>query len=165
MRVGRISSTVYDEWIIVKNIYSLMFKFYLGKKEGEKIVWIGHNLAFFPSSTSILKSTNIFFSLLVIRRWWVRKDSIDINVALFVNFETILSKIQSEFEWRMEYISSLHYYVCNLFKNIGDMDSFVPCLTKKLIALLGESCERGRGRDSLLGALYSKDLPVPFKKR
>lgn len=168
MRVGRISSnssTVYDEWIIVKNIYSLMFKFYLGKKEGEEIVWIGHNLAFFPSSTSILKSTNIFFSLLVIRRWWVRKDSIDINVALFVNFETILSKIQSEFEWRMEYISSLHYYVCNLFKNIGDMDSFVPCLTKKLMVLLGESWERGRGRDSLLGALYSKDLPVPFKKR
>lgn len=45
-----------------------------------------------------------------------------------------------------------------------DMDSFKPCLTKKLMALLGESWERERG-DALLGALYSKDLPVPFKKR
>lgn len=150
MRVGRISSYLINRVWRVNNsekkyIYSWMFKFYLGKKEGGKnSLEIGHNLTFLPSFTN------------------VRKASIDVNVALFVNFETISSRIQNE-EWRMEYILIL---LClQIFAKICDMDNFVPCLTKKLMALLGESWERGRGRDSLLGALYSKDLPVPFKKR
>lgn len=149
MRVGRISSYLINRVWRVNNsekkyIYSWMFKFYLGKKEGGKnSLEIGHNLTFLPSFTN------------------VRKASIDVNVALSTlkQFHRE-SKMKNE-EWNI----FSYYYVCKYFQKYGDMDNFVPCLTKKLMALLGESWERGRGRDSLLGALYSKDLPVPFKKR
>lgn len=102
MRVGRISSnssTVYDEWIIVKNIYSLMFKFYLGKKEGEKIVWIGHNLAFFPSTTSILKSTNIFFSLLVVDEFEKIRSTLMLHCLSTLKQFYRKSKVNSSDEW------------------------------------------------------------------
>lgn len=102
MRVGRTfsnSSTVYDEWIIVKNIYSLMFKFYLGKKEGEKIVWIGHNLAFFPSTTSILKSTNIFFSLLVVDEFEKIRSTLMLHCLSTLKQFYRKSKVNSSDEW------------------------------------------------------------------